>query len=268
MKNDAYGVTLEKPIDSTVTLNVMKALLSMNQYVLLISYGGLESIRDIQQRLNRNYEDYVGLMPCDGLYGREMNKALIKVLQAIEGLSPSEATGTFGETTKKKCPIFPPDGDPEAISLFRNAMTCNGYLTGEGTTWDLLLEASVRTFQKNMCIPETGKADLNTWMSLLLSSGNPERSATVCDTRFEITEERADQLISMGYKTIGRYLTGGDFKQLRPDEPQRILDKGLSFFPIFQESTTDLSYLHMNEEKRMLLKHQMQQNHLVFQKKL
>ena len=36
-------------------------------------------------------------------------------------------------------------------------MTCNGYLTGEGTTWDLLLEASVRTFQKNMCIPETGK---------------------------------------------------------------------------------------------------------------
>ena len=84
----------------------MKALLSMNQYVLLISYGGLESIRDIQQRLNRNYEDYVGLMPCDGLYGREMNKALIKVLQAIEGLSPSEATGTFGETTKKEMPYF------------------------------------------------------------------------------------------------------------------------------------------------------------------
>lgn len=254
LKNDAYGVTLEKPIDSTVTLNVMKALLSMNQYVLLISYGGSESIRDIQQRLNRNYEDYVGLMPCDGLYGREMNKALIKVLQAIEGLSPSEATGTFGETTKKKCPIFPPDGDPEAISLFRNAMTCNGYLTGEGTTWDLLLEASVRTFQKNMCIPETGKADLNTWMSLLLSSGNPERSATVCDTRFEITEERADQLISMGYKTIGRYLTGGDFKQLRPDEPQRILDKGLSFFPIFQESTTDLSYFTYERGKEDAVK--------------
>ena len=91
-------------------------------------------------------------------------------------------------------------------------------------------------------------------MSLLLSSGNPERSATVCDTRFEITEERADQLISMGYKTIGRYLTGGDFKQLRPDEPQRILDKGLSFFPIFQESTTDLSYFTYERGKEDAVK--------------
>lgn len=254
LKNDAYGITLGKPVDSTVTLNVMKALLSMNQYVLLESYGGLASIREIQQRLNRTYEDYVGLMPCDGLYGREMNKALIKVLQAIEGLTPSEATGTFGETTKKKCPIFPPNGDPEAISLFRNAMTCNGYIAGNGTTWDQLLETNVRSFQKNMCIPETGKADLNTWMSLLLSSGNPDRIATVCDTRFEITEERADQLKRMGYTTVGRYLTGGDFKQLRPDEPQRILDKGMNFFPIFQESTTDLSYFTYERGKADAIK--------------
>lgn len=254
LKTDAYGVTLGKPINSIVTLNVMIALLSMNQYVLLPLLGGQESIREIQQNLNRSYEAYVGLMPCDGLYGREMNKALIKVLQAIEGLSPAEATGSFGETTKKRCPIFPPGGNAEAISLFRNALTCNGYFIGNGTTWDLLLETTVRTFQENMCIPKTGKADLNTWMSLLLSSGNPDRSATVCDTRFEITEARADQLISMGYTTVGRYLTGGDFKELRPDEPQRILNKGLKFFPIFQESGTNLSYFTYDRGKEDAIK--------------
>lgn len=242
LKNDAYGVSLGSSVSSTVTLNIMVALLSMNQYVLLNASGGNAAIRETQQRLNREYEAYIGLLPCDGLYGREMNEALIKVLQAIEGLSPEQATGTFGEKTKNLCPIFPPNGSAEAISLFRSSLMCNGYYIGTGASWDQLLESMVKAFQKDMCLPVTGKADLNTWMSLLLSSGNPDRSATVCDTRFEITSERADQLIGMGYSIVGRYLTGGDFKQLRVTEPQRILDKGLQFFPIFQESTTNLSY--------------------------
>ncbi|HCB99672.1 MAG TPA: hypothetical protein DEP42_00375 [Ruminococcaceae bacterium] len=37
------------------------------------------------QHLNSQYEDYIGLAPCDGDYSRDMNKAMIKVLQAIEG---------------------------------------------------------------------------------------------------------------------------------------------------------------------------------------
>lgn len=242
LKYDAYGLTLDLSVDSTVTLNVMVALLSMNQYVLLSNMGGTQAIRTIQQNLNRKYENYVGLMPCDGLYGREMNQALIKVLQAIEGLTPSEATGTFGTTTKARCPIFPPGGSSEAILLFRYAMVCNGYFVGSSDTWDTSLELMVRAFQGAMCLPVTGIADLNTWMSLLLSSGNPDRPATVCDTRFEITDERAEQLKQLGYTTVGRYLTGGDFKELRTAEPRRILDKGLKFFPIFQESTTNLSY--------------------------
>lgn len=64
----------------------MKALLSMDQFVLLSSYGGTSEIRTIQQYLNMNYGDYVGIIPCDGLYQREMNKALIKVLQYVEDL--------------------------------------------------------------------------------------------------------------------------------------------------------------------------------------
>ncbi|MBW4080275.1 hypothetical protein [Paenibacillus sp. S150] len=38
---------------STVTVNVMAALLSMNQYVTLYLQGGTAEIRGIQQRLNR-----------------------------------------------------------------------------------------------------------------------------------------------------------------------------------------------------------------------
>lgn len=71
---------------STVTLNVMKALLSMDQF-RIVGVPTLEKqvIQTIQRTINNQYEAYIGLSPCDGAYGREMNLALIKVLQAIEG---------------------------------------------------------------------------------------------------------------------------------------------------------------------------------------
>lgn len=81
LKTDA-GVNANSP---AVTLNVMLALLSMIQFKLLSSYGGTQEIRDMQKDLNSRYESYIGIIPCDGLYGREMNKALIIVLQAVEG---------------------------------------------------------------------------------------------------------------------------------------------------------------------------------------
>lgn len=55
MKEDA-GLT---NTDSTVTLAVMKALLSMNQYVTLTLRGGNEKIRQIQQHFNNKYIDYI-----------------------------------------------------------------------------------------------------------------------------------------------------------------------------------------------------------------
>ena len=92
---------------STVTLEVMKALLSMNQYVVVYGMGGTSKIRTIQQYLNSKYMNYIGLAPCDGIYAREMNQAMIKVLQAIEGFSVSEATGYFGAGTKSRLPFQP-----------------------------------------------------------------------------------------------------------------------------------------------------------------
>ncbi len=45
-------------------------------------------------------------------------------------------------------------------------------------------------FQDSMMLPITRMADTNTWMSLLLSKGNPDRPAIACDTRFEMIAER------------------------------------------------------------------------------
>lgn len=232
---------------STVTLNVMKALLSMNQFVLLSS--GNVFIQQIQQKLNNKYEAYIGLIPCDGLYGRSMNQAMIKVLQSIEGYSVEDATGNFGSGTKANLPIVPnsdtlsEEKEIEAINLVRYSLCCNGYdiaVNYEG--WDSALEDTLKQFQNDMCINQTGICDTDTWMSLLLSKGNPDRSCIACDTRFEITESRMKYLKNNGFQIVGRYLTGGDFKELRPNEVQNIINNGLKFFPIFQESAADLSY--------------------------
>lgn len=93
--------------DGIVTVNVMKALMSMDSFKLLSSYGGTAEIREMQQRLNQKYEAYTGLTPCDGVYGRNTNKALIFALQAEEGLPTSVANGNFGNTTKLCCPEIP-----------------------------------------------------------------------------------------------------------------------------------------------------------------
>ncbi len=90
---------------STVTLNVMKFLLSMKQSKKVS--GGIDDIRTIQQRLNNRYEPYIGFIPTDGSMTRETSKALIIALQITEDIDPSLATGNFGKTTKERLPVLP-----------------------------------------------------------------------------------------------------------------------------------------------------------------
>lgn len=226
--------------DETITLNVMKALLSMKQYVLV--RDGSEKIQTIQRYFNRNYEDYIGLAPCDGLYGRDMCQALIKVLQAIEGYSVKDATGNFGSGTKSKLPMLPQVTNPEATYLFRSALYCNGYDVELKNEWGSDVEEKTKEFQGDMMLMKNGRADTNTWMALMISRGNPERPSNGCDTRFEMTLPRINLLKSKQYEVVGRYLTGGSFKELREGEPERIINNGLKFFPIFQESGADMDY--------------------------
>ena len=254
--------------NGVVTLNVMKALMSMDSFKLLSSYGGTAEVRAMQQKLNRKYEEYTGLTPCDGVYGRNTNKALIYALQAEELLPTSVANGNFGNTTKLCCPEIPYAKNStsartypgtSAGSLYTTAqisaitellqfsLLVNGYDVGviDGV-FDTVTQAAIRNFQKEMAIPVTGKADIGTWMSLLISKGDTSRSAIAADCATILTTAKAETLYDNGYRYIGRYLTGtyngGISKAITRDEADIIFDAGLKFFPIYQTSANYLDY--------------------------
>ena len=69
-------------VDGKVDAAIMKAILTLNAFVLV--NGGDATVRTIQRNLNHSYQDYIGIMPCDGIYGRDTNKALIYALQKEE----------------------------------------------------------------------------------------------------------------------------------------------------------------------------------------
>lgn len=239
--------------DSTVDVDVMKSLLSMKQFVLLSNMGGKSQIRLAQQRINRDYRAYTGIVPTDGLYGREMNTALIQVLQALEGFTPAEATGNFGDGTRSRLKTVSASSaaeNPQWVWLGSVALVCNGEDNAVSTAWTTELQAAILLFQGEYALPSTGVFDPTTWMSLLTSKGNPDRPATACDTRFEMTQTRIDTLKAGGYRTVGRYLTEPGqasldpseyFKAIRPGELERIVANGMDYFPIFQENARQLS---------------------------
>ena len=251
--------------DGVVTVNVMKALLSMDAFKLLGSYyGGRSEVRAIQQQLNRTYEAYTGLNPCDGVYGRNTNRALIYAFQAEEGLPVSVSSGTFGPTTRTLAPQIPYEIGNGAAKNYQGNYYSNDSITaftkllqyallihGFGdSTFDGVFSSStkkaVRAFQQHYALPVTGIVNLDTWMALLVSSGNPNRPAIAADCATILNKAKAQTLYNNGYRYIGRYLTGtyggGISKALTVEEANIILDAGLRFFPIYQTSANKESY--------------------------
>lgn len=246
MKND-IGLA---EASSTIDLELMMALLSMKQFRLLSNYGGKESIRSIQQTINRLHKAYTGILPTDGLYGREMNTGLIQVLQKLEGFSEAQATGNFGSGTRSRLKTIS-SGSGGWVWLASAALVCNGHGSSVTNSWNAALASQINEFQAAYALPVTGVVDPTTWMSLLTSKGDPNRKCAACDTRFEITDELANHLKADGYKIVGRYLSepGQDgksekdyFKALRTGELERIVEHGLQYFPIFQEFSTKLTH--------------------------
>lgn len=261
LKRDAYGTQNQ---DGVVTLNIMKALLSMDTFKLSSSSGGKAEIRTMQQKFNRKYEAYTGICSCDGVYNRNMNTALVYALQAEEGLPPGIANGSFGPATQRCCPQIPYTENSTAAKSYSNtyytdtqissftelmqfALYVNGFGNGNfdgvfGSGTKQALEA----FQKHHALPVTGEADKGTWMSLFLSSGDPSRPATGADCAMILNQAKAQTLYGHGYRYVGRYLTGtyngGVSKAITKEEAQIIFDAGLRFFPIYQTSSNNAAY--------------------------
>lgn len=227
--------------DGIVTAMIMKALLNMNAFVLVNK--GDTNIRHIQQALNYFYNNYFGLMPCDGHYSRDTNKALIYALQAEEGMAVGVANGFFGTGTTNQCPtLILNDSRSKFVKILQWSLYCNGYDSGEfDGVYDNKVEKAVKDFQKFVCLPETGIANMPTIKSLLSSSGDTNRRGTACDCATRLTVEKANMLVQNGYKYVGRYIAGTN-KRLFAEELQIIYDAGLRVFPIYQTTNNEVSY--------------------------
>lgn len=252
----AAGLTTQ---DGVVTALIMKALLDMSAFRLVS--GGNSRVRQIQQNLNRDYNDYIGLMPCDGLYARDTNKALIYALQKEEGMSTSVANGFFGNGTTNLCPTLTPgDSRTGFVLIVQYALYCNGKSFDPGEfdgKYGVGVVAAVKAFQEFMCLPQTGYADMPTIKALLSSSGDTARTASACDTATILTAETAQTLRNNGYKIVGRYLTGNvrtssglASKALTAKELSTIFDADLKVFPIYQDGGYESSYFVKDQGTR------------------
>ncbi|WFE66554.1 glycoside hydrolase domain-containing protein [Micromonospora sp. WMMD714] len=261
------GLTHSDHDVSTMWPHIVKALMRMDQFRLVP--GGDNNVRNIQKQLNSRYVAGVripamGLVPCDGIYSRDVQQGLMMAIQHEIGIPLDSINGYFGPGTqsglkgtgsgtltgdlrylfRSACYFNSPTmlpGDPQVPLMYRPEDIGTDSLTSTHLNW-------VRAFQRFSQIPVTAHNDYTTWAQLLVSSGDTDRPATGCDCITEITPTRGAALKTAGYQIVGRYLdehlppTDRDYigKALKPGEPQTILNAGLRFFPIFQYNGQEL----------------------------
>lgn len=236
--------------DGYLTAMLMKALLDMSAFSLL----GDPKIRLMQQELNRNYNEYFGLLPCDGIYQRDTNQAIIYGLQCEMGMFVGYANGYFGPGTTVSCPTINIGHPNKAnIKLLQYALYVNDEYKGpfDGIFTQQVADA-VRSFRKFMKIGdvERGSADMPVIKALLATTGDTERPSNACDTSMQILKQsHVDLLKNAGYNTIGRYLTGtvGVGAQERPknltvNEINLLKKNNFKIFPIYQDGGWYLEY--------------------------
>ncbi|MCD7035363.1 DUF1906 domain-containing protein [Metabacillus sp. GX 13764] len=234
-------------IDGVVYSHIFKAILTMDAYIL-IGDNGDSKVRAIQQALNASYYTTAGIQPCDGIYSRNTNKSLMYGIQTEEGISAAEQTGSMGPTTKSRLPyLLMGSSNVNFVRLLQFVLYLNGYDPGRfDGEFDAGTHNALTSFQNFTKLPLTGTSNTETWLSLLVSTGDPNRIGTACDCVTEITQARAQTLKSHGYTHVGRYLTnvvGSTLnKKIQPGELNAIFNAGLSVFPIYQTYGGEASY--------------------------
>ncbi|WP_100486343.1 glycoside hydrolase domain-containing protein [Sporolactobacillus pectinivorans] len=238
--------------DGIVTAMIMQAILNTDPFVL--DANGDPNIRTIQQSLNNQYNAYTGLLQTNGLYSRETNTALIYALQCEEGLSVSEATGTFGPTTTSDCPTLSlNDSRTNFVKILEYALYCNGTNYDPKNfngVYDSNVQSAVTAFQTAMVLPVTGVADMTTIKGLMTSAGDTSRNALACDCATILNDATSQVVKSAGFNYVGRYLTGtanGVSKAMTTSELQSIFGAGLSVFPIYEDGGYQESYFNYSQ---------------------
>ncbi len=236
--------------NNSVSAKEMKALLTMDAYVLLA--GGDAQVRSVQRWMNLTYvsrQDFQ-IVPCDGFFSRNVQQGLMLAIQYSIGLADGVANGVFGPATKDGLKTkgtvgvgTTDSGTTHFVTLFKAALIFNGRsgVDWSSSTFTSTTSAVTTAFQQFCLLPTTGKGDYQTWCSLLVSTGDPDRAGKACDCRTPLNDARAKAVKAAGYQTVGRYLAGGSDKILTATEIQVILANGLTFFPIYQESNNALN---------------------------
>ncbi|WP_181025672.1 glycoside hydrolase domain-containing protein [Rathayibacter rathayi] len=246
------------PAAAEIIPKLFKSLLTMDAYILLPR--GSQLIRSIQRSLNARYNgrsDFF-LIPCDGIYSRDVQVGLMYGLQYEIGMADGTANGYLGPGTKAGLSSSAAnvgrgssDSSQYFVHLFQAALAFNGSYDGEyDGVFSEKMTANVKSFQDFTMLPQSGRADWKTWASLLASTGDPERmdSAKAVDCITTITAARASTLKANGYSIVGRYLTNTPNtpdptdKNIKPGEISTIFASGLRVFPIFQEGGGSASF--------------------------
>ncbi|MDI2020248.1 glycoside hydrolase domain-containing protein [Paenarthrobacter nicotinovorans] len=244
------GVTAALP-GVGVTPKLFKALLTMDAYVLLP--GGDAAVRAAQQWLNATYlgRREFFLVPTDGFFSRDVQKALMFAIQYQIGMSDDVANGYFGPGTQNgiRATTLAVGSTGTWVQLFTAAMIFNKRTGVEfSASFTSQLSTLVTTFQQFAMLPVTGKGDFQTWASLLVSTGDVSRKGTAADCITTITPQRAAAMKAAGHVIIGRYLSNAPGstwnKMIEPGEIAAIVAAGLRVFPIYQTWGGAASYFN------------------------
>lgn len=237
------------PGGGSVTVKIFKALLTMNAYVLVP--GGDPAVRQVQQWLNSKYwnrQDFY-YIPADGYFSRDVQTALMFGIQYEIGMADGVANGNFGPGTQNGLrtqallSLGAADGAKSFVRLFQAAMRFNRQAVPFDGIYGQATFTAVSQFQDFAKLaPYDGRANYQTWASLLVSTGDPNRPVTAADCMMPLNAARASALKSAGYSTVGRYLTGGANKRLTAGELQTIFKAGIAVFPIYQVWNNELKW--------------------------
>lgn len=235
--------------DGILTVNLMAALFDMSAFVLV--GDGDPNIREMQQHLNSKYSADLGIMPCDGIYQRSTNTALIYALQRLEGMDAATANGNYGPGTIARTPTVSQGATGELVRIIQYGLYVNGFYKGvfDGI-FDSEVSDEIIAFRKFMKLPPyTGVADLTVIKGLLTSNGNTNRDSNAFDTATPLTASAITKFKNAGFEIVGRYLTGTvgvgsnkRAKHLTVEEIKLITAGGLRIFPIYEDGGYEESY--------------------------
>ena len=260
------------PVTGIIDWKVWAGLLSLNWFQL--AEDGDEKIRQMQQQLNSDYSDVIGVCACDGRKNRVTASSLLVALQAELGVETDYiydlSAQAFGPATtsafKNKVGILKSGRNDESIKPYNRIVQYALYYYGFDQTlfgglFGSEMESVVEEFQLTHILTnigleeEVGQVGVSTMKSLLVSCGDPDRKAIACDTSTCLNSQQINDLKNAGYQIVGRYLTGTvgwsdtlRSKALTVSEINEITSAGMKIFPIYQDGGTYLEYFQRYEQ--------------------